>query len=451
MSAYQPNLAAVRVDRLLKDSLAELQRAQKNAALWFAEVLHRKLYRELGYSSMHQYAAVELKFSKTRTAQFIRLAESLVQLPGLRRSLAQGDVSWTKAREVARVATPSTEQAWIDHARRSTSRELEQKVSETKRAARALRTGASNQGRLPEADDRAVAGTAAGKAAGTAASVGRAGSPERTQGQARAAIPCGVPAPDPAALAVEVPVDLHLRLSPAQYARYEALMEKLRKLGGSGSREELLLAAMESAVQAVAEEQACCASRASGTPARTSRTSTDRTSGMAVSRTPAARASTAQLESTALPRGNSPGSHGTSSPRGNSPGSKGIPSSPYQVIVQVCERCEAASVETGRGSLTLAPSALKAILCDARIRGRGKRNRAAIPARVRRQVLERDRFRCRGAGCARTRFLAVHHLVPREAGGGNEPDNLITLCEGCHRTAHDAVNGGPRGRWNPAA
>ena len=147
MSAYQPNLAAVSVDRLLKESLAELQRAQKNAALWFAEVLHRKLYRELGYSSMHQYAAVELKFSRTRTAQFIRLAESLVQLPGLRRSLARGDVSWTKAREVARVATPGTEQAWIDHARNSTSRELERTVSETQRAARALRTGACRQER----------------------------------------------------------------------------------------------------------------------------------------------------------------------------------------------------------------------------------------------------------------------------------------------------------------
>jgi hypothetical protein len=150
MATFRPHLDASHVDRLLKQSLAELKRAEKNAVLWFGDVLNRKLYRELGYSSIHQYAALELGFSKTRTAQFIRLAESLHTLPGLRRSLARGDVSWTKAREVARVATLKTETAWIDHARRSTSRELERMVAETKRAACGLRNGAAAQGVLAE-------------------------------------------------------------------------------------------------------------------------------------------------------------------------------------------------------------------------------------------------------------------------------------------------------------
>lgn len=45
----------------------------------------------------------------------------------------------------------------------------------------------------------------------------------------------------------------------------------------------------------------------------------------------------------------------------------------------------------------------------------------------------RDRHRCRGPGCRRTRFLEVHHVVPREHGGGNDPGNLVTLCAACHR------------------
>jgi hypothetical protein len=234
MTAFQPHLSASRVDRLLKESLAELQGAEKSAALWFAEVLNRRLYRELGHSSMHQYAALELGFSRSRTAQFIRLAGSLHDLPGLRRSLARGEVSWTKAREVARVATPRTEKTWIDHARRSTSRELERKVSATKRAARAIRTGSSNQGRLMEASGGAV---------GAGRDLGATRAPETSCGYSGATEPAAL-----AALAAEVPVGLHLRFSPAQYARYEALMEKLRKMGGRGSREELLLAAMETAV-----------------------------------------------------------------------------------------------------------------------------------------------------------------------------------------------------------
>jgi 5-methylcytosine-specific restriction endonuclease McrA len=59
-----------------------------------------------------------------------------------------------------------------------------------------------------------------------------------------------------------------------------------------------------------------------------------------------------------------------------------------------------------------------------------------VPGRLRRAVMERDRFRCRAAGCRGTGFLAVHHVVPRERGGGNTLENLITLCAGCHRVLH---------------
>jgi predicted HNH restriction endonuclease len=40
-------------------------------------------------------------------------------------------------------------------------------------------------------------------------------------------------------------------------------------------------------------------------------------------------------------------------------------------------------------------------------------------------------------GCGQTRFLEVHHLMPRAAGGKNSADNLITLCASCHRLLHE--------------
>jgi len=104
-------------------------------------------------------------------------------------------------------------------------------------------------------------------------------------------------------------------------------------------------------------------------------------------------------------------------------------------------------VVTGRGPQALHPRELRAILCDARVQARGKRNRAAIPPKVRRAVLERDGLRCRSAGCGRVRFLAVHHLAPRVAGGSNDPENLITLCGACHRALHaQDPEPGKRGR-----
>ena len=52
MVAYRPNLSAQAVDRHLRDALEDLRKAEKHTVLWFAEVMNRKLYRELGHSSI---------------------------------------------------------------------------------------------------------------------------------------------------------------------------------------------------------------------------------------------------------------------------------------------------------------------------------------------------------------------------------------------------------------
>lgn len=32
--------------------------------------------------------------------------------------------------------------------------------------------------------------------------------------------------------------------------------------------------------------------------------------------------------------------------------------------------------------------------------------------------------------------LNVHHIKPVSEGGGDEPENLITLCKDCHKEVH---------------
>ena len=43
----------------------------------------------------------------------------------------------------------------------------------------------------------------------------------------------------------------------------------------------------------------------------------------------------------------------------------------------------------------------------------------------------RDRFRCQNPIC-RSRNCTPHHLVFRSHGGGDEPSNLVSLCDRCH-------------------
>ena len=128
----------------LRAVLIALRQAERNAVVLFGEILRRKLYRELGYASIHLYATQALGFSRTKTYEFIRLAESLEKLPRLKRRVESGEVPWTKAREVVKVATPETEGEWLKLANTKSRRELESEVAKS----RAVRDRDESQGEL---------------------------------------------------------------------------------------------------------------------------------------------------------------------------------------------------------------------------------------------------------------------------------------------------------------
>tara|TARA_R110002020_G_scaffold62613_1_gene167325 strand:+ start:4059 stop:4460 length:402 start_codon:yes stop_codon:yes gene_type:complete len=56
--------------------------------------------------------------------------------------------------------------------------------------------------------------------------------------------------------------------------------------------------------------------------------------------------------------------------------------------------------------------------------------RQSLPQPVRTQVFERDLYRCRACGTHLN--LTVDHIQPVSAGGGDELDNLQTLCRSCN-------------------
>jgi len=325
-------MSATELHTRLQAALRELKRAERNVVLLFGEIMRRKLYRELGYATIQLYAAGALGFSPSKASQFVRLAGALESLPKLRRSVAKGALGWTKAREVAKVATPDSESRWIEVAGRSSSRELEREVRTARRRSRAA---------------------------------------ARVDGQAALELAAPAePVPD------DAPVTVTVTFTAEQYARYEALLEAVHKrrdasLRGAG-RAELLLAALHDLAAGGG------ATDASSAP-------------------------------------------------------------PYQVVVYTCKQCGAAETRTDRGPGAAPPCAT----CDARIHEPDRPNRATVPPKARRAALVRAGHRCETPGCGRTRFLEVHHVKPRAAGGGNKPGNLRVLCAACHALAH---RGDPRVR-----
>jgi hypothetical protein len=205
--SYSPDQPAASVHRSLRQSLAAMDEARKCAVLWFGEIMSRRLYRDLGYSSINQYARQELGFSDSRTGDFMRLARRLDDLPAVRAAVATGKLGYTKAREIIAVATPETEDRWLAVAQ-GTRKELVREVKRVKRAAKA----------------------------------------DPAQGEL-------IPSVAPVVTPRELPVRFQIDLRPEQEARRAALVERLHKLGGAPTdRAELLLEALAALVETKEDE-----------------------------------------------------------------------------------------------------------------------------------------------------------------------------------------------------
>ncbi|MEZ4386902.1 MAG: HNH endonuclease signature motif containing protein [Candidatus Krumholzibacteriia bacterium] len=350
MNPTQP-MSAAQVHGHLTHALTRADGAQGDAALWFSEVARRHLDRALGHASLDAYAREALDFSDNRLAQFRQLADALERLPALRTALADRRLGWTKAQQVARVATPGTCDRWLARAEQLGRRELA-------RAVRAAR----------ESADRKRARRRDGQLEFLP------GAPPAPSRPAAPSPPCLQPdaPPSPDAPAPDPVTTITFQLDGLERARYEALVESLRKRGHGGTRTELLLTAL-------------AALASDGTAATTA---------------PVTR-----------------------------------------IVMQRCPECQASRVVTGAGTRRLTPAQAAAAACDAEVVDPtdGQVTRTIAPT-LRRRVLARDDHRCRAPGCRSTRFLDVHHIVPRHRGGSNRLENLITLCSRCHRFLHTRVD-----------
>ena len=99
---------------------------------------------------------------------------------------------------------------------------------------------------------------------------------------------------------------------------------------------------------------------------------------------------------------------------------------PRRVAGLFDEACQAVMLREGRW---MSPAGCLGRMCDHFVSAwEAIRERRMTPQR---QAIERDQGFCQVPGCSRAAVHA-HHVVWRSRGGGDEPENLVSLCAGHH-------------------
>jgi hypothetical protein len=114
------------VDRTLRGIARRRAALDAEEARWIREADRCQLWRELGMASALDYLERALGYSLRAARDRLRVARALGGLPLLTWALDQGELSYSAVRELSRVVTPSTEQAWFDAASGKNMRQIEE-------------------------------------------------------------------------------------------------------------------------------------------------------------------------------------------------------------------------------------------------------------------------------------------------------------------------------------
>lgn len=356
-----------------------------------------KAWMNVGCSNIYEYADRHLGLGGGKVHQLLRVGRALEGLSYLSGAVREGRVSWCKAREITRVATPQDDEAWVEFATKSTTREVEQRVSRRPRSRESVAMGhrpapTSAVALVPAAPVPATSvppAPASAITAGAASAVGSVSEDslseptmlfgpepnETTSGKAESA-----PLPPPL-------VRLVASLDAESYALFEAARNMLTQRLGRPLSLEQVLTEMASLVLVSGDARS-------------------RARHAVIVHVDAVGQATFQTD------------------RGD------LPAEPRQLRSTSSE--ERANARLEAASAISAPR--NASEGRAKTKKRGATKRRKLPISVIREKLRGVGHRCER--CRRRGLLELDHIQPLNAAGTDDPDNLRVLCRPCHALRH---------------
>ena len=378
----EKRLTVSALDRKYRFAIDGMRKNEADAAFYLAEMERRKPWRKLGFSSTIHYATVAGGIGEGKAWHLLKLGRDLERYPRLRQAFADGEISWTKLREVLRLKEKGDEVGLLELALSRTNRELEEYVTERNRSFRE-KVMASRTAVLKELNNAGIE-----RPVSLAVDACRKANPDSEAGSDGKRNQDGTELPKSQSPAVDGFITVTLRFTPEQHAVFTSACALRRKsVQGNPSREEIVSEMMLESLDKCSE--------------KVSNSTTWRKS------------KEVQLID-----------------------------SPYVMVLYHCQECgkNSAVSESGKevdvGKATMEQASCDCSYYEASGKGMPGRKKRVVSPAVRRKVLLRDHGRCRTPGCSNTRYLQVHHLRPVSAGGSNDPVNLITVCGLCHSNIH---------------
>ncbi|HEU0033602.1 MAG TPA: HNH endonuclease signature motif containing protein [Kofleriaceae bacterium] len=117
------------IDRELQNIAKRRSELDVSEARFLRAAERQQVWKCLGLPSIIAYMELRLGYGPRTAKERLRVARELGELPRLEKALAHGELKHSAVRELTRVATAMTEQAWIDAARGKNLRQVEEMVS----------------------------------------------------------------------------------------------------------------------------------------------------------------------------------------------------------------------------------------------------------------------------------------------------------------------------------
>ena len=101
------------LDRQLKSIAKRRAALDAEELALIREAVRVQLWRPLGMISMREYLERRMGYGPQVAAERLRVADALDAMPGIEAALETGELSYSAVRELTRIATAKTEEAWV--------------------------------------------------------------------------------------------------------------------------------------------------------------------------------------------------------------------------------------------------------------------------------------------------------------------------------------------------